>query len=108
VHYLLRWFQAFARSREVVRTQLLNLLAGYYPKADIEKEYKKHLALLENFVAFQWKPVVTQTQDEMDTSFSFDSKANEANSQANSETNNGAIGAVALLGVGAAALLLLR
>ena len=44
VHFLLRWVQGFVWSSELVRAELLKLLAVYYPKADSEKEYKKHVA----------------------------------------------------------------
>jgi hypothetical protein len=101
VHFLLRWFQAFVRKSQVVRTQLKDLLAVYYTKAEREEEYNKHLELLKKFVAFEWKK---RARDEKNTSSSFESEAKNGNSGASS----GGLGVVALLGVGAAAFLLFR
>ena len=96
VHFLLRWFQGFVRSSDVVRAELLKLLTAYYPKADREKEYKKHVALLENFT---WNREIAAIFK--GASYS------EAYSGAYSGANGG-LGVVALLGVGAAAFLLFR
>jgi len=97
VHFLLRWFQGFVRSSDVVRAELLKLLAVYYPKADIEKEYRKHVALLMSCVAWNRKLAVTGAE-EKGTSYS------EANNGVNGASSGG-LRVVALLGVGAAAFL---
>src|SRR5690606_7651195 len=57
VHFLLRWFQGFVRSSELVRAELLKMVALYYPKEDREKQFKKHVALLGNFDAWNTKIV---------------------------------------------------
>lgn len=100
--FLVSWFQRFVRRGAGPHQQLRDLVSMYYPKHDVQHEYEKHLAYLRRFT------ILTATPKKIEQKQALDNLDNaETPDQAN---QNGAIGigAVALLGVGAAALLLLR
>ena len=99
--FLVSWFQRFVRRSAGPHKQLRDLVSMYYPKHDVQHEYEKHLAYLRRFTILTATPKA-KTEEKMEQK-----QAPDNLDQAN---QNGAIGigAVALLGVGAAALLLLR
>ena len=101
VDFLLEWFKDFVRTSPVVRSKLIELVVAHYPKEDVEKQYEKHLTLLQDFVAFQSK-VVFPGEEPKDAEWS---ETNNSLSEANS---SGAMGAAVLLGVGAALLLFVK
>ena len=105
VDFLLEWFKDFVRTSPVVRRKLIELVVAHYPKEDVEKQYEKHLTLLQNFVAFQSK-VVFPGEEPKDAEWS---ETNNSLSEANSSLSEAnAMGAADLLGVGAALLLFVK